>query len=118
MHQDDGTSRKENTVSERNELSRKKISVIGKIQAKAGHEAEVRGTFSAFVTPSRSEPGCLLYTLYEDKHAAGTFFTYEEWESEAALQTHLQAHKDDFERAKAMLEGDLQINVCQVVGMV
>ena len=105
-------------MSERNELSRMKISVIAKIQAKAGHEAEVRGAFSALVTPSRSEPGCILYTLYEDKHAEGIFFTYEEWESELALQTHLQAHKDAFEKAKAMLEGDLQLNVCQVVGMV
>ncbi len=105
-------------MSEANELSRKKISIIAKIQAKAGHEAEVRGMFSALVTPSRSEPGCILYTLYEDKHSAGTLFTYEEWESEAALQTHLALHKDQFEKAREILEGDLQLNVCQVVGMV
>lgn len=105
-------------MSEKNELSRKKISVIAKIQAKVGHEAEVRGAFSALVTPTRSEPGCILYTLYEDKHSEGTFFTYEEWESEAALGQHLEAHKAELEKVKAILEGDLQLNVCQVVGMV
>lgn len=105
-------------MSEGDQLSRKKISVIAKIQSKAGHEAEVRGAFSALVTPSRSEPGCILYTLYEDKHAPGTFFTYEEWESEAALHQHLQTHEEEFAKAKAILEGDLQLNVCQVVGMV
>ncbi len=105
-------------MSEQNELSRKKISVIAKVQAKAGHETEVRAALSALVTPSRAEPGCILYTLYEDKHTAGTFFTYEEWESEAALGAHLNANREVFGNVKAILEGDIQSNVCKVVAVV
>ncbi len=88
-----------------------KISVIAQIRAKSGHEAEVRAMFAALVAPSQKEPGCLAYTVFEDKHYTGSFFTYEEWESEEALDTHLATHKAALDKAKALLREDLRINI-------
>lgn len=102
-------------MSERNEAASGTISVFGKLQAKAGQEKEMRDTVSPLVEPSRSAPGCIQYTLFEDKNTPGLFFTFEQWESEKALQVHLDTNKDTFVKIKTMLQGDLQTNVCQVV---
>ena len=54
-----------------------KISVIAQIRTKSGHEAEVRSALAELVGPSEKEPGCLKYSVLEDKHYPGSFFTYE-----------------------------------------
>ncbi len=92
-----------------------KIGVIGQIRAKSGHEAEVRALFEALVGPSQKEAGCLRYNLYEDKYYTGSFLTYEEWESEAALEKHLEGAKDQLNKAKALLREDLRIAILKVV---
>ncbi len=92
-----------------------KIGVIGQIRAKSGHEAEVRALFEALVGLSQKEAGCLRYNLYEDKYYTGSFFTYEEWESEAALEKHLEGAKDQLNKAKALLREDLRIAILKVV---
>ena len=87
------------------------ISVVAQIHAKAGHEAEVRALFAALAAPSRKESGCLRYDVFEDKYYTGSFFTYEEWESEAALETHLAGAKDALNKAKSLLQQDLRISI-------
>ena len=72
--------------------SNTKISVIAQLRAKSGHEDEVRKALAALAGPSSKEPGCLRYTVFEDAHYTGNFFTYEEWESEDALDQHLQTN--------------------------
>jgi quinol monooxygenase YgiN len=92
-----------------------KISVIAQIRAKSGHEDEVRTMMSALPGPSRKEDGCLRYDVLEDKHYPGSFFTYEEWESEAALEKHLQVNKEGLNKVKALLREDLRVSVLKVV---
>ncbi len=92
-----------------------KISVVAQIRAKSGHEGEVRSALSKLVEPSQKEAGCLKYNVFEDKHYTGSFFTYEEWESEAALDTHLQVNKAGLDQLKALLREDLRISVLQLV---
>ena len=87
--------------------------MIAQIRAKSGHEDEVRTMFAALAEPSRKEDGCLKYEVFEDKHYTGSFFTYEEWESEEALDTHLEKNKAGLNKAKALLREDLRINVVQ-----
>ncbi len=91
------------------------ISVVAQIRAKSGHEAEVRKALAALAEPSLNEPGCLKYTVFEDKHYAGSFFTYEEWESEAALDEHLRVNKQSLDQAKALLQDDMRINVLTLI---
>jgi quinol monooxygenase YgiN len=97
------------------EGSSEKISVVAQIRAKSGHEDEVRKAFEAVVGPSQKEAGCIAYHLLEDKHYTGSFFTYEEWESEAALETHLTVNKDALNAAKALLREDLRISVLKLL---
>ena len=87
------------------------ISVVAQIRAKAGHEDEVRTLFSALAAPSEKESGCLKYHVFEDMYYTGSFFTYEEWESEAALEQHLAGAKDALNKAKALLQEDLRISI-------
>lgn len=92
-----------------------KISVIATTRAKSGYEEKVRDGFAFLVGPSRKEPGCLRYDVLEDVHYTGRFFTYEEWESEEALHTHLHVNKASLDKVKALLAEDLRISVLQPV---
>ena len=91
------------------------ISVIATTRAKAGHEDEVRKAFASLIEPSRKEPGCLRYDILEDVHYTGRIYTYEEWESEEALQTHLHVNKAGLDKVKALLAEDLRISVLKPV---
>ncbi len=93
-----------------------KISVVAELRAKSGHESELRSALEGLVEPSRKEAGCLAYNVYESKYYPGDLFTYEEWESEKALETHLQGAKDKLNKAKAMLREDLRITILQQRG--
>ena len=100
-----GSSDKESTSTSN------QISVIADIRAKRGHEDEVRTMFEKLAGPSRKEAGCLRYNVFEDKHDTGSFFTYEEWESEEALETHLSANKEGLNEVKTLLRQELSISI-------
>jgi quinol monooxygenase YgiN len=91
------------------------ISVVAQLRAKSGHEDEVRSMLSKLVEPSQKEPGCIRYNILEDTHYPGSFFTYEEWESEAALDEHLRVNKAGLNKVKALLREDLRISVLKLV---
>ncbi|MCX7388110.1 MAG: putative quinol monooxygenase [Planctomycetales bacterium] len=40
---------------------------------------------------SRQEPGCVRFEAFESKTVLGTFILIEQWESQAALDTHRTA---------------------------
>lgn len=92
-----------------------KITVVAQIRAKSGHEAEARTMLAGLQEPSRKEPGCIRYDVFEDAHYPGSLFTVEEWESEAALDTHLQVNKAGLNKMKALLREDLRISVMKPV---
>ncbi len=92
-----------------------RISVIAQVRAKSGHEDEVRSLLEKLVQPSQKEAGCLTYHVLEDKHYPGSFFTYEEWKSEDFLEEHLRINKEGLNKVKALLRGDLRINVLKTL---
>ena len=91
------------------------ISVVAQIRAKSGHEAEVRTMLEGLAAPSQKEAGCLRYSVLEDKYYTGSFYTYEEWESEAALEQHLAGAKDGLNKLKSLLREELQIHVLKLL---
>ena len=91
-----------------------KITVVAQIRAKSGHEDEVRKGIRALVEPTRKEAGCLKYELFEDVYYTGSLMTIEEWESEAALDVHLEVNKAALNKSKALLREDLKISVLRV----
>ncbi len=92
-----------------------KINVIAEIMAKSGCEDAVRAMLTSLVEPSRKEKGCKLYLLHEDKKKPGSFWTYEEWTSEEALEEHLVGAKGMLEQAKPLLDGDLKLTVLNLL---
>lgn len=56
--------------------------------ANAGHEAEVAEIFAKLQAASRQEPGCLMYIVHRHQDDARTFFIYEQYHDEKALQAH------------------------------
>jgi quinol monooxygenase YgiN len=91
-----------------------KISVIAQIRAKSGHESEVRKLVETLPGPSQKEAGCIKYNVFEDKYYTGSFYTYEEWDTEAALETHLQVNKEALNQLKSLLREDLRISVLKL----
>lgn len=58
-------------------------------QAAPGHEKELAAQLHAMVSPSRAEPGCLVYELHLDPEDPAKFMFYEKFASQAALEHHL-----------------------------
>ncbi|SNT27202.1 Quinol monooxygenase YgiN [Granulicella rosea] len=87
------------------------INVIAEIKAKTGHENAVREMLTALVETSRAEDGCKAYHLLEEKHAPGSFYTYEEWVSEQHLAKHLEGAKGMLVKAETLLHGELKLTM-------
>lgn len=56
--------------------------------AKEDSVAELKALLEMMVKPSREEPGCLLYNIYQLDNDPKTFVVVETWENDAALDGH------------------------------
>jgi quinol monooxygenase YgiN len=63
------------------------VRVIARFVARKGKEDQLRALLQGMLAPTRAEPGCKLYELYES-NSTGRFYFYETWESQAALDQH------------------------------
>jgi len=61
---------------------------IAVLKAKAGQREALRESLLALIEPTRSEPGCLDYVLFELRDEPGTFYMREAFTSAAALEVH------------------------------
>ena len=66
------------------------IVIAGKILVKPERRDEAQRAALAMAEATRREAGCISYTFYADLVEPGTFFLFEEWESDAALAAHFQ----------------------------
>lgn len=66
------------------------LQVVAVITAKSGSEKIVGDALNALVAPTRAEPGCLSYHLFESNADPAVFVTHETWRSQADLDAHLQ----------------------------
>jgi quinol monooxygenase YgiN len=64
------------------------IQVIARSVARKGKEDQLRILLQGMLTPTRAEPGCKLYELYESD-SRGRFYLYESWEHQSALDQHI-----------------------------
>ena len=71
-------------------MSDKSITVIAQIKVKEGMEEKIRGELLKLIEPSRSEPGCIVYDLYQSADSKSLFMFYECWKSKRDLDEHLQ----------------------------
>lgn len=66
------------------------LTVIARMRAKPGKEQELRRELEALVEPTTKEDGYVNYDLHQGADDPAVFFFYENWESEAHLDAHLQ----------------------------
>ena len=79
-------------------MSKKFIS-IAVLKSKANKREELLTALLQLIDPTRSEMGCLEYTLFEDKENLGTFYMREAFEDEEAFKFHTgTSHFRAFER--------------------
>jgi quinol monooxygenase YgiN len=64
------------------------LRVVARIKAKPEKVGEVRELLSGLVEPTRKESGCISYDLLQNTDDPTDFTFVEEWESEAALESH------------------------------
>ncbi|PIQ86995.1 MAG: antibiotic biosynthesis monooxygenase [Candidatus Omnitrophica bacterium CG11_big_fil_rev_8_21_14_0_20_45_26] len=68
----------------------KPITVVARIRAKQGKEAQVREALLGLVGPTHAEAGCLQYDLHQSKLDPALFLFYENWSSQKALDQHFK----------------------------
>lgn len=93
------------------------LHVVARIPAKPDQVEAVRDVLKGLIGPTRRESGCIKYELLQN-NADQTDFTFvEEWESDAALDAHLQTAHVQAALAKFndLLEGAADIRRYTVV---
>ena len=69
-------------------MSATSLRVVARIKAKPEKVGEVRELLRGLVEPTRKEPGCISYELLQNREDPTDFTFVEEWESDAALESH------------------------------
>jgi quinol monooxygenase YgiN len=92
------------------------VRVIARSVACKGKENQLRALLQGMLTPTRAEPGCKLYELYESD-ARGRFYFYEEWESQAALDQHVSTphFKQLEQRIRELVAERFEVDILRVI---
>jgi quinol monooxygenase YgiN len=64
------------------------LRVIARIKARPNKVSELLSILGALVEPTCKEPGCLSYILLQNNEDPTDFAIIEEWQSNAALESH------------------------------
>ena len=99
-------------------MPEKTLRVVARITARPDKVEELRAVLSGLIEPTRKEKGCIRYELLQN-NADPTDFTFvEEWESDAALDAHLDSvHIEDAVAKMAdLVAGEADIRRYSVVG--
>jgi len=92
------------------------VTVLARVHARAGKEAEVRRLLLALVAAARAEAGCLNYDLHQSADDPTEFMFYENWTSRAALDAHLDMpYLNEFDAlAEELLAAPVEITFWQM----
>ena len=67
------------------------LTVVAKVVAKKESVESVKGELLKLVAPTRKEEGCIDYNLHQDNDDPALFIFYENWESAASLEKHINS---------------------------
>ena len=91
------------------------LTVIAFMRAAPGKRDELRAALEALVEPTSREKGYVNYDLHQSVGDPDQFFFYENWESDADLDAHLDApHLRDFAARIPELLDDSGLSVNRV----
>ncbi len=91
------------------------LTVIAYMRAAPGKRDELRAALEALIEPTSQEKGYVNYDLHQGTEDPDRFFFYENWESDADLDAHLDApHLRDFAARMPELLDDDGLTVSRV----
>jgi len=98
-------------------MEQEKVTVVAKVKARADRIEQVKQELLALVEPTRQEPGCIDYVLHQSADDPSVFLFYENWRSQADLDTHLQKpHLKQFlDKAGALLAEPLDVTTWRIL---
>lgn len=65
------------------------VRIIARISSKAEAAAQLGQILQDLVPPSRKEPGCLAYELFQDEENPLDFITVESWADGRSAEAHM-----------------------------
>lgn len=68
-----------------------KVTVVAKLTFKADAIEQVKPELSKLISDTLKEEGCIEYRLHQDNDDPATFIFYENWESMACLDRHMNS---------------------------
>jgi quinol monooxygenase YgiN len=86
-------------------MTNQPLIIIARFKAKPGMEAQVKQDLIDMIASSLAESGCITYDLHQDTQDSSVFVLYEIWQSQAALDFHLETPY--FKRIKEAFETTL-----------
>ena len=78
-------------VEQPNLTMNQSVYVITRILVQPEHEAAARALLLELIEPTRREPGCLQYDLWQSSISPPEFLLVEAWQSEPDLDAHLSS---------------------------
>ena len=66
------------------------IAAVTRIHGLPGRDGDLKQHLLSLAAPTRAEPGCVTYDLYQDPDALHEFLRFEIWTSRDALEAHKQ----------------------------
>ena len=70
-----------------------RVTVVARMKAKRKYTDRVKQELAGLIGPTRREPGCLTYDLYQNVDDRSLFLFHEIWESQAALEEHSKSER-------------------------
>ncbi len=67
------------------------LTVVAKVVAKQDAVETLKAELVKLVAPTRQEQGCIEYRLHQDNYDPAVFIFYENWESMACLERHINS---------------------------
>jgi quinol monooxygenase YgiN len=67
------------------------LTIVAKVVAKKGAVEPVKAELLKLIAPTRNESGCIEYILHQDNENPAVFIFYENWESGASLEQHMNS---------------------------
>jgi len=68
----------------------KTLTVVAAFQARPGKEIDLKNALISLIAPTRQEAGCINYDLHQLPDDPAKFLFYENWQSKAHLDAHMQ----------------------------
>ena len=93
------------------------VAIVAKIKAKAGSEAALEAAFREMITKVRTEPGTLSYILHKSTQDPTTYFFYETYVDQAAVDFHGKTPhmKELGGKIGALLDGRPEVTIMQEI---